>query len=592
MKEHHVSLVMKANILIVVIILVISSSLVLISDSAYRQAVFQPYLDKLADCELPLDELTPALQYFSTFMGTEDLKAARAFIDTDNDKEFAQWLNAQITPPEVSELTGNDAGKSLLNEWISFNLIIEAIQASSECSVVCVEIQKGGTVYLVSRVVKGIDTYRAHYRFGSEEAYTDQAPSDYTIPGLLKTKGSDEYVWTESFTKMELKRQGKGDAYARCIQIELEGAEGRIWLAYNMTELFQEHRSFLIRSVLSVLGLTLAASFLSAFLLRNGVTRPISRLAEATTGFVPGPDGMYSADRISRVEIRSHDEIGELSRDIRSMQEQIVESTRSLTEMTAEKERIRTELSMANRIQESMLPSIFPAYPDRPEFDLFASMDPAKEVGGDFYDFFLVDDDHLALVMADVSGKGVPAALFMMVSKTILKNSAMMGKSAGEILTVTNEMICSNNRMQMFVTVWFGILEISTGRIVAANAGHEYPALRRSGGGFELYKDRHGFVLGGMEGVHYKEYELILQPGDKLFLYTDGVPEATGNGREFFGTERMIDALTNCADARPKDILAGVRSAVDTFTGDAEQFDDLTMMCLEYRGASPVGGKG
>ena len=206
--------------------------------------------------------------------------------------------------------------------------------------------------------------------------------------------------------------------------------------------------------------------------------------------------------------------------------------------VTAEKERIGTELHMANQIQESMLPSIFPAFPERSEFDIYALMDPAREVGGDFYDFFLIDKDHLCMVIADVSGKGIPAALFMMVSKIIIQSCAMLGRDAGEILTKTNEALCSNNRMEMFVTVWIGILEISTGKLTAANAGHEYPAIK-TGNKFELLKDKHGLVIGAMPGIVYKEYEVDLKPGDKLFLYTDGVAEATRGGEELFGTMRL-----------------------------------------------------
>ncbi len=249
-----------------------------------------------------------------------------------------------------------------------------------------------------------------------------------------------------------------------------------------------------------------------------------------------------------------------------------------------ESSRIETELTMASSIQTGMLPSIFPPFPERGEFDIYATMDPAKEVGGDFYDFFLVDDDHLCLVIADVSGKGVPAALFMMASKIILANNAMSGKSPAQILTDTNAAICSHNREQMFVTVWLGILELSTGKLTAANAGHEYPVIKRADGGFELFKEEHGFVIGGYEGMRYKEYELRLSPGDKLFVYTDGVPEATNAENELFGTERMLAALNGDASAEPRELLRRMRTAVDAFVKDAEQFDDLTMLCMEYRG--------
>ena len=243
----------------------------------------------------------------------------------------------------------------------------------------------------------------------------------------------------------------------------------------------------------------------------------------------------------------------------------------------------QTELNMATEIQASMLPSIFPAFPRRKEFDLYASMDPAKEVGGDFYDFFMIDDDHLGIVIADVSGKGVPAALFMMISKTVVQNFAKLGISAAEALNKANEALCAQNKMEMFVTTWIGILEISTGRMNCSNAGHEYPAIYHDGK-FELFIDKHGLVLGGMDMAKYRDYEIVLEKGDKIFVYTDGVPEATNANKELFGTDRMIEALNTDAGASPEEILGIVRTSVDAFVGSAEQFDDLTMVCLEYRG--------
>ncbi|MBR3183988.1 MAG: SpoIIE family protein phosphatase [Firmicutes bacterium] len=249
-----------------------------------------------------------------------------------------------------------------------------------------------------------------------------------------------------------------------------------------------------------------------------------------------------------------------------------------------DRHRIMGELQLAGRIQTGMLPHTFPPFPDRKEFDIYATMDAAREIGGDFYDFYFLDDDHLCLVMADVSGKGIPAALFMMISKVLLKSFATMSESASDVLTKANETLCKENNVDMFVTVWLGILEISTGRLVAANAGHEYPVIKRGQRGFELFKDKHGLVVGGMSGINYKEYEIDLAPGDKIFLYTDGVPEATNAGKELFGTKRMVDALNKDPDASPKDILRNVRAAVDEFVKDEEQFDDITMLCLKYKG--------
>ena len=251
-----------------------------------------------------------------------------------------------------------------------------------------------------------------------------------------------------------------------------------------------------------------------------------------------------------------------------------------------EKERIATELALATRIQANYLPKVFPPFPDRNEFDLFASMTPAKEVGGDLYDFFLIDEDHLCLVIGDVSGKGVPASLFMMVAATLIHHVAMHEISPAKILTEVNAEICTRNPEEMFVTVWLGVLEISTGVLTAASAGHEYPAIKWPDGSFELLKDRHGFVLGGMEGARYREYTLQLESGSKIFVYTDGVPEATDAAKEMFGTGRMITALNMASDSGTQDILRIVREQVDAFVGEAEQFDDLTMLCLEYRGKS------
>ena len=249
----------------------------------------------------------------------------------------------------------------------------------------------------------------------------------------------------------------------------------------------------------------------------------------------------------------------------------------------------QTELQTARGIQNGMLPHSFPPFPDRKEFSLYAVMDPAREVGGDFYDFFLIDSDHLCLVIADVSGKGVPAALFMMLSKVILESCAILGQSAAETLRQTNEAICAY-QMDMFVTVWLGILEISTGKMACANAGHEYPTVRKAEEGFSLFKDPHGFVLGGMTGMKYREYELQLKPGDKLFVYTDGVPEATNAENQLFGTDRLLAALNENPDAEPEQLLANVRKAIDRFVKDAEQFDDLTMLCLDYQGPSALNG--
>ena len=274
----------------------------------------------------------------------------------------------------------------------------------------------------------------------------------------------------------------------------------------------------------------------------------------------------------------TNDEIEVLAEAFATLSSRTQDYIDQITKITAEKERIGAELELATKIQADMLPNIFPAFPERPEFDIYATMTPAKEVGGDFYDFFLIDDDHLGLVMADVSGKGVPAALFMMMSKILVGNYAMMGGSPAKVLEQVNSQICKNNDEEMFVTVWFGVLEISTGKVTAANAGHEYPMIRKANGEFELFKDKHGFVIGGMDGMRYKDYEFTLEKGGTLFVYTDGVAEATNANNELFGTERMLASLNQMPQAEPKELLIHMKKSVDEFVGEAPQFDDLTML--------------
>ena len=335
------------------------------------------------------------------------------------------------------------------------------------------------------------------------------------------------------------------------------------------------------RTVLVLTGVIVLLALTGALVLAAKVVRPLERMTRKIQSL--GGDNLQFTMEES---FRTKDEIEILAENFAALSGKTVRYLQEIERVTAEKERIGTELALATRIQADMLPNIFPPFPERSEFDIYASMDPAKEVGGDFYDFFLVDEDHLCMVIADVSGKGVPAALFMMASKIILASQAKQGKSPAQILTDSNASICSNNREQMFVTVWLGILEISTGRLTAANAGHEFPAIRRPDGSFELYRDKHGLVIGGMDGIRYKEYELQMEPGAKLFLYTDGVPEATNAENELFGTDRMIEALNEDTAAAPDQILKNVRSAVDAFVQEAEQFDDLTMLCVEYKGPS------
>ena len=370
---------------------------------------------------------------------------------------------------------------------------------------------------------------------------------------------------------------------------ESNGTRGYILADFTLNEMTHDMLAFLIRYIFATIAVTAFMGFIITRLMERTTVRPINAIAKAAQSYVEDRrSGNTRMEHFSSLPIRTGDEVEHLNRVMAQMEKDLSVYMEDLTRVTKKEERVRTELDMASKIQKGALPDIFPAFPDRQEFDLYASMEPAKEIGGDFYDFFLIDDDHLCLVIADVSGKGVPAALFMMASKIILADNAIMGKSPSEILYDANNAICKNNKLEMFVTVWVGILEISTGKLSAANAGHEYPALKRGDGGFSVFKDRHGFVLGGMEGMKYKEYEIQLSPGDKLFVYTDGVPEANDPDGNMFEVKRMIDALNEDPDASPAQILGAVRGQINIFVREAEQFDDLTMLCLEYKGAKKI----
>ncbi len=342
--------------------------------------------------------------------------------------------------------------------------------------------------------------------------------------------------------------------------------------------------STVIKGVLTVIQscLVLSALILIFVTLFTGkvskkITDPLKKLEEDVGQISSG-----NFDR--RTEVSSDDEIGSLATSFNHMTDSLQQYIADLKEVTAKEERIAGELSVATNIQASMLPTNFDTFTDHKEFKIFASMTPAKEVGGDFYDFFLVDDDHLALVMADVSGKGVPAALFMVIAKTLIKNRAMMGGTPEQVLAYANEQLCEGNDAQLFVTVWLAIIEISTGKGLASNAGHEHPALKRADGKWELVEYRHSPAVATMEGLRFKEHEFELHPGDMLCVYTDGVTEATRSDNELYGNERLVNALNSTESSDPSTVVAKLREDIDSFVGDAPQFDDITMMAVSWQG--------
>ncbi len=368
----------------------------------------------------------------------------------------------------------------------------------------------------------------------------------------------------------------------------LRDGNGRIY-AFVLADvtvdyLIEGMKDYVLKVTLGMVVLTLAITYVLTRRVKRLIVDPIDSITEAAKAYVEDKmNGIEGNDHFESLNIESGDELEHLSKVMDRMEKDIADHEKNLLKITEEKQRINTELDMAAKIQTGMIPHQFPPYPDRQEIDIYASMDPARVVGGDFYDYFMPDKDHLGIVIADVSGKGIPAALFTMVADIVVKNSIMFRRSVQQTMDRANRVICGNNQEDMFLTMWLGMLEISTGKMTCCNAGHEYPAIMKNGR-FELLKDKHDFVLGGFRESEYHEYEMKLEPGDRLFLYTDGVPEASNASHELFCNERMLEALNKDPQGSAKQILHNVAEAVDDFVKDAEQFDDLTMLCLEYRG--------
>lgn len=424
--------------------------------------------------------------------------------------------------------------------------------------------------------------------FNKEDLYDEEKAAFYE-GGTIETEiVEDEGIFTFTVWKPVLDADGTAAA----------------WIGADMSlkTLQQEANSFLYQIIIVLLIVVAVLTIVMVAIVSATIVAPIMLLnlaasdltarmirAESLQSVTAGtdPSKMEGQRVFESLPIRSIDEIGDLHRSLIQMEKSSHRFFVNMLLATREKERMGAELSVAKQIQEDMLPTIFPPFPERSEFDIYATMVPAREVGGDFYDFFFVDEDHLALVMADVSGKGIPAALFMVIAKTLIKNRAQMDAnlSPAAILQEVNEQLCEGNEAEQFVTVWLAVLEISTGKGLAANAGHEHPAIRRAGGTFELAVYPHSPAVAAMEGMRFKEHAFQLFPGDTLYVYTDGVAEATNADDQLFGTDRMLKALNREPDASPEKLLSNVRHAMDEFVLEAAQFDDITMLSLKYFGS-------
>lgn len=350
-------------------------------------------------------------------------------------------------------------------------------------------------------------------------------------------------------------------------------------LHYNMFDIisFTILDSFEIAIIVIVIILALLDVAFLLFLRRNA-TIPLLHIKSALRDYMENKDSSVVVEKMSKVKTKN--ELKMLSEDVSKLAVELDNYASENIKLAENKERVKAEITLASQIQDD---SLIKEFPDTDNISLYATMTPAKEVGGDFYDFFYIDDTHLAIVIADVSGKGIPASLVMMEAMTSIRNYTMMLTNPADIFEKVNEDLCARNSSSIFVTAWLGILDLKTGLLTVSSAGHEYPALKLNGK-YELSTTKHSFVLGGMPGIKYRTEEIQLKPGDSVFVYTDGVPEATDSNDNLFGKERMLEVLNSDPDALPEEALKNVKAAINRFLGTAQQFDDLTMLCLRFKG--------
>ena len=555
-----VSLRFKTVVVIILTSLVLSSIAVTISYIVYSSTMDNHYKTLASNiAKTAATQLDPAdlLRYYNAVKQIGEYDDKKYWSDETYKEEYDKKANA-IKDERYYEMLD----------------ILFDIKESNDVKFLYVQILEGN---MVTYVMDADDT-EEQCQLGTNHEISGPAKEvEHPEDGIPAFITNDTYGWL--CTSVEPVRDDNGKSVA------LVGVD------VSMDEIMKD-RNIYLQSIILFMGI--AVIILTAVILFGivkALIKPINMLSEATRSFVRDHSGEKKDDSaISRLNIRTGDEVEMLCDSVKQMESDINRYIINLTAVTAEKERIGAELNVASQIQADMLPRIFPPFPERHEFDLFASMTPAKEVGGDFYDFFLVDNDHIALVMADVSGKGVPAALFMVIAKTLIKNRAQIGDSPASVLKNVNEQLCEGNDAELFVTVWLAIIQISTGKGLAANAGHEHPVICRKDGKYELIQYRHSPAVATMNGIKFREHEFELHPGDRLFVYTDGVAEATNANSELFGTDRMLEALNKNPNASPKETLASVQEGINAFVGDAPQFDDITMLNFLYLGDEEKSG--
>ena len=561
-----ISLKFKAALVVLLLTLALSATTVFVSYKTYT-SFFEEHYETLA---------MSVAKSTATVVDTEDVESVKAEVI----KTYSEICNENGGVPEYENFSDSDwesyhARFNYITEMPEYRDILELLtKLREDHGVVSLylgysDLDTMKDLYLVDASEEGKACIPGDYDDMEPEHVEEVRAGIYEVPAFITNY--EEYGWLCSASSPIIDSQGN--------------VIGVALVDISMNDIMNDCRIFLITLATIIILLSLIIIFAVLKLVNKSMIIPINKLSTAAGLYVASKkdDKLSGEAEIAKLQIKTGDEIEDLSNSITQMETDLNTYITDLTKMTAEKERIGAELDVAKHIQASMLPCIFPAFPERSEFDIHATMSPAKEVGGDFYDFFMVDERHLAIVMADVSGKGVPAALFMVIAKTLIKDHTLPGCDLGKVFTSVNNLLCESNSEELFVTAFEGVLDLATGEFNFVNAGHEMPYIYKKGETFKPYKIKAGFVLAGMEGMKYTAGSMVLSEGDKIFQYTDGVTEAINAENELYGKERLENILNSIYDSNPSDILCGVKKDIDKFVGDADQFDDITMLCLEYK---------
>ena len=500
--------------------------------------------------------------------------SAMAYIDGDTIESYFRELyeaegDEEAIKAASERITGEDYYKNTLK-------LLSALRDNMGANYVYIADQTDGKGNVISTFTYLMDAENPN------DEYPPFVPGN-TGPMNEKFLADSEYIYSTGVRSDNYFYSHSAFGYNTSAIMPIKNSQGNVvgimGVEIAMTNLQNTRFQYMFFVVL--LSVLIAALVIVGVLIaiRKMLLEPINLIVGETRAFVSNEAKV--SDKLGK--INTGDEIQTLAQGILKMEADIHKYIENITSITAEKERIGAELNIATKIQSDMLPSIFPAFPDRSEFDIYATMRPAKEVGGDFYDFFLLDKDHLLFLIADVSGKGVPAALFMMTTKTLIKNIAKSASTPAQILTAVNEQLVEQNVQDFFVTVFLCVLEISTGKMTCVNAAHNPPVIRRANGQCDFFQTKPNLALGIFDNTQYAEHIVTLSPGDSILLYTDGVTEAMNVAQKFYGAQRLLDFLQHYKGT-PKNLIADVKLDVDVFAAGEPQADDMTMLALRYNG--------